>query len=122
MTERAKRAVEALKKLGWDCSDDSTKSCQKCDYPVAREWKYCPQCGAEAHPYPAQESVDDLEIAIAAALEDPWRWAVREVGLDAIWRAAITLEEALSAATAWEADGIEHVEVVPLFAGPAVQR
>jgi hypothetical protein len=66
--------------------------------------------------------VDDLEAAVAAALGEPWRWAVREVGEGGIWQAGITLEDALSAAARWEEDGIEPVEVVPLFAGPAVQR
>jgi predicted amidophosphoribosyltransferase len=70
VTERAKRAVAMLQNLGWGCRDDSTKSCRKCDYPVEREWRYCPQCGAEAHPYPAQDAVDDLEMAIAAALKE----------------------------------------------------
>jgi hypothetical protein len=70
VTERARRAVEKLQRLGWDCRDDALKLCLKCNYSVWREWKYCPQCGDEAHPYPLQDAVDDLEMAIAAALQE----------------------------------------------------
>jgi hypothetical protein len=94
MTERAERAVAALQSLGWDCRDDSTKSCRKCDYPVERERRYCPRCGAEAPPYPAQEAVDDLEAAVAAALGDPWRWVTRGVGDCGAWNVFDTEHEA----------------------------
>jgi predicted amidophosphoribosyltransferase len=122
MTERAKRAVAMLQNLGWDCRDDGDKSCRQCSASVSRQWNYCPNCGAGAHAVPPQAAVDDLEAAVAAALGEPWRWAVREVGEGGIWQAGITLEDALSAAARWEEDGIDPVEVVPLFAGPAVQR
>jgi hypothetical protein len=53
---------------------------------------------------------------------EPWRWAVREVGLDSVWSGFVTLTDAMSAAWLWDNDGIEGVEVVPLYAGQAVPR
>jgi hypothetical protein len=110
-----------LQNLGWDCRDDGDKSCRQCSASVSRQWNYCPNCGAGAHAVPPQAAVDDLEAAVAAALGEPWLWAVREVGEGGIWQDYETQDDAQETAARWVEDGFE-VEVVPLFAGPAVQR
>jgi hypothetical protein len=67
------------------------------------------------------DKIQPLEAAVAAALGDPWRWAVREVGEGGIWQGHETPDEAHQCAVRWTADGIE-CEVVPLYVGEAVQR
>lgn len=69
MTERAKRAMEELKRRGWGMRDDYEKHCNVCDYLVSSSFKYCPQCGNEMPANWSAETIEDIEAAIAAAVD-----------------------------------------------------
>lgn len=73
MTDRAKRAAEELKRRGWqmDKSDDSEldKECQQCGYQMRADSRFCQNCGTRVVAGVAESSLDDIEAAIAAAVD-----------------------------------------------------
>jgi RNA polymerase subunit RPABC4/transcription elongation factor Spt4 len=75
MTERAKRAAEELKRRGWqiDAIDESglDKECQQCGYQMRDDSRFCQNCGTRVNTGVADDSLTDIEAAIAAALESP---------------------------------------------------
>ncbi len=73
MTERAKRAASELIRRGWqvDTSEDSEldRQCQQCGQQISADARFCQHCGTRVTHSVAQSSLDDIEAAIAAALE-----------------------------------------------------
>ena len=75
MTERAKRACEELRKRGWqidDTSDDVklARECHVCRTQLLNESRFCHRCGSKVSETFDSSSIDDLEAAIAAALQE----------------------------------------------------
>ena len=71
---------------------------------------------------PEQEArAEVLRLCAMLSAGEPWRWAVRDVEPPQTWQACLTLDQAMQAAERWEKDGFKP-EIVPLFAGRAVQR
>jgi predicted amidophosphoribosyltransferase len=46
-------------------------SCTRCGHLLDRKARYCSQCGEKVRPDLTQTSIDDLEAAIAAAMQEP---------------------------------------------------
>jgi len=75
MSERAKKAAEVLRQLGWqiDRPDDDgelDKECHQCGYQMRNDSRFCQNCGTKVVHGVAQSAIDDLEAAIVAALEE----------------------------------------------------
>ena len=69
MTERAKKVAEELEKRGWSMRDDNTKECYVCGYELGLGIRYCPQCGTKKLATFDATTIEDLEAAIAAAMD-----------------------------------------------------
>ena len=67
-TERAKRAAAVLSERGWSVTENDGVSCHKCGAELMRDARYCYQCGEPARNF-ARGTLDDLEAAIAAAVD-----------------------------------------------------
>lgn len=71
MTERAKRAVAELERRGWSLSDEYSKDCIKCGGEMPAGSRYCAQCGEKAALNFDATTLEDIEAAIAAAVDAP---------------------------------------------------
>lgn len=74
MTERAKRAAEELKRRGWqvdEIDEDGKldKECQQCGYQIRADSRFCQNCGTRVVVGTAEGSLEDIEAAIAAAVD-----------------------------------------------------
>ena len=65
MSERAKRAAEELLRRGWQMD---TK-CQQCGYQMRSDSRFCQNCGTRVVAGVADDSLADIEAAIAAAVD-----------------------------------------------------
>jgi uncharacterized OB-fold protein len=75
MTERAKRAANELARRGWQVDIDDAgigldKDCPQCGHSMRSTARYCENCGTRAIGEVSTTSLDDIEAAIAAALEE----------------------------------------------------
>ena len=70
----------------------------------------------------ARAEVMRLCAELSGVRAEPWRWAVREAGGLGLSQNYETQQDAESAAARWTEDGIWKVEIIPLYAGQAVQR
>jgi predicted amidophosphoribosyltransferase len=73
MTERAKRAAKLLISRGWqlDSPDGSMldKDCPNCHQQIRSDSRFCSNCGSTVPWYFNNSSLEDLEAAIAFAVD-----------------------------------------------------
>lgn len=69
MSERAKKAAAVLYARGWSVGDTVGKSCARCGHETVKGGRYCHRCGASLHPAHDDDTLRDLEAAIAAAVD-----------------------------------------------------
>jgi uncharacterized OB-fold protein len=84
MTERARRAAEELRRRGWQIDDDADdqaldRECQQCGYQMRASSRYCQNCGTRVVVGVAEESLADIEAAIAQAVGGHTHEAVQAI-------------------------------------------
>lgn len=69
MSERAKKAAAVLYERGWSVGESEGKSCARCGHDTVKGGRYCYNCGEPLHPEHGDDTLRDLEAAIAAAVD-----------------------------------------------------
>lgn len=71
MTDRAKRAAQVLESYGWQLDDTYIqKTCATCGHYENEPGNYCRQCGHKLPVHYGGSTLDEIEAAIAAALQE----------------------------------------------------
>ena len=69
MTDRARRVADELVRRGWSIENRYGKDCPVCGDSIESWFNYCVRCGTKAPSTCKDDTLTDLEAAIAAAVD-----------------------------------------------------